>query len=155
MGYRPGFKTYNIDFTDFPGLTLTTYGASVGELMDLAAMQPKLNEPDPAKRDAIFTYFATRLVTWNMEHPDLITPTEDALCGRCGLAPGQLMPTTVASIRCLELSFFMSLVFGWMSAVAQVSGPKGLSSSNGENPLADMMMQLAQQQNPLTSPEQS
>lgn len=148
MGYKPARKTFQLVFDDHPGLEATARGGSMGQLLEMETLKVSVNERDPKKKMAVFQFMADRLVTWNMQHPDVDTanPTEDP-CPRCGLTSGQPMPTTVDAMMCLELELVMNIFFGWIFAVARVSLPKGMNLNSGEmNSPEDLMSQLGKLQ---------
>lgn len=159
MGYKPTVKLYNLEFVDYPGLEIYARGASLGKLLELGQIQmtPDMSEE---LRDAIFGFFATRIARWNMEHPE-IEPLPDgrvpAECPRCGLAEGTPMPISTESLLCLDITFVLSLIVGWMGILTRVSGPKEPNSSDGEmNSLtAEYLKRLDSLASPLKLPEPS
>lgn len=155
MGYKPQSKLYKVVFTDKPGLEIFCKGTSLGKLLALQGMQLNLNEQDPDKKTAAFKFFASRIVRWTMEHPDVDDPddvTENGTCVLCGQTPGEPLEPTVKGLMCLEVSEVMGIIFGYMSAVAQVSQGKEMSGSNGApNIQEEVMRQLGEMQSPLTS----
>lgn len=162
MGYQPSKKLYNLMFEDFPGLEVVAAGTSLGKLMHLSSLDIQINEPDEEKRMYVFKFFAGQLVKWNVDHPEIDTLDDleevpegegsKMVCRLCKCMPGAPMPCTVASLLCLELSFIMRIIFGWMSAIARVSVPKELSLSAGGNNIEEAMMRLVQHQNLSTLP---
>ena len=66
-----------------------------------------------------------------MEHPDVLKDGESIPCVVCGLSGGMPLPSTVDGMMCLDVDFVMSLIVGWVSAIASVPTPKGLNSMNG------------------------
>lgn len=163
MGYKPTSTTYALEFEDKPGLEVRCKGATLGEIDKVRKLEPNMNEPDEAKRMAIFTFFEKKLITWNVDHPELVEEDENGRCASCGLKEDEPMPCTVLSMQCLELAFIMRIIIGWVFAVARVSVPKGLNLSNGAPngqglPLPDglteqIMRELENLQNPMPLPE--
>lgn len=155
MGYQPSRKLYNLQFEDYPGLEVSAAGTSLGRLMHLSSLNVQINEQDEEKRMEVFKFFAGQLVSWNMEHPTL-EETEviegETVCANCNVAEGAPMPCTLESLLCLELSFIMKIIFGWMSAIARVSIPKELTLSDGGKNIEEAMMRLVQHQNLSTLP---
>jgi hypothetical protein len=156
MGYKPESKLYKVVFTDKPGLEIFCKGASVGKLMSLQGMQLNLNEADPEKKTLAFKYFASRIVRWTMEHPDVedeetdLTP--EGKCVLCGQTPGGPLLPTVKGLMCLEISEIMGIIFGYMSAIAQVTPGKEPNGNVGESNIREeVMRQLGEMQSPLTS----
>lgn len=165
MGYKPKNTRYTLELVDYPGLEITCKGTSLGKILEMGRTNININTlaKSDELRDALFGTFADRLVTWNIEHPELEDtvkvsadgqPVLIEVCARCGLSEGDLLPTTVDGLMCLEMGFVMALILGWMSAVARVSGPKDPSINNGgmNSQLEDLMNQIGSLQNPVTSP---
>lgn len=162
MGYQPSSKVYSLEFVDFPGLEVIASGTSLGKLLSLSDLKLDLNNMEEGKRLEVFNFFASRLVSWNMEHPEIDdlgeleeVPSGDGsmmVCRHCKVQPGAEMPCTVTSLLCLELSFIMRIIIGWMSAIANVSIPKELSLSDGGRSIEEQVMKLAQHQNLSTLP---
>lgn len=152
MGYKPEPKQYQVEFEKHPGLEMSCYGATIGELLDTSNLQFNMGMDEESKRK-VFDFFQSRLITWNVEHPDC-RMDEDGNCVRCGIKPGNPLPTTTEGMFCLELTFVMDLIMGWMTAIVQVSLPKGMNFSNGVPGIPEEVMnQLANLQNPLKSQE--
>lgn len=156
MGYKPNNKIYNLSFTDYPGLEIRAKGTSIGKLQWMQEQRVNLNEEDEAKKLAVFTFFANRIVSWNIEHPE-VDPEDkntDGACIHCGQSEDDPMVPSVQSLMCLDLGFVMGIIFGWMAAVARVSVPKGMSLNDGgqNSPEELLMRQLASLQNPTTLP---
>jgi hypothetical protein len=157
MGYKPVKKLFALEFTDFPGLEVNCTSTSLGKLMHIAKLDVKLNEVDEEKKMEVFNFFAANIHSWNVVHPELDVEASNVdsdtpKCSSCGLAEDDPLPPTVAGLMCLDLDFVMVIIFGWMAATSRVSGPKGLSLSDGEKITETMMKKLEQLQSPLTSP---
>lgn len=151
MGYRPPSKHYEMEFTDHPGLEVTARGASIGELLNMSTVDIKLNNPEEAKK--VFEFFSSRVITWNVEHPEV--STMHGACPRCGMNEGQPLPSTVEGMLCLDMSFIMGIIFGWINHLMRVSVPKELNLNGGGPNLTDLTSQLAQLQSPPQLPTQS
>lgn len=158
-GYKPKKQLHNVTYNQYPGLLISSKGTTIGKLQKLAGMKMTVNEQDQETVDYIFKFFAGRVITWNLLHPE-VEPDEDSddnyqdveepVCSVCGLQEDDLLPTTHEGLYCLEMSFVLSLIFGWMAAIASASDPKEQSSSGGEmsthtellmNRLAEMQSQ--------------
>lgn len=149
MGYKPNRKLYRLEFEDYPGLEITATSTSLGKLMHLASMELRLGSGIPeSERTELFEFFASKIVTWNVEHPELDTTREDGTCLQCGLAEGAPLPTTLEGILCLDLTFTMSIIIGWMTTLTKASLPKGMSLKNGGIVPEDLMKQLGELQSP-------
>ena len=156
-GYKPQRQRYQITYDEFPGLDVVCRGMTIGQSFDMAEMEFKLQNPDETQRMAVFEFFSDRLVTWNLEHPDIENAKEqdeDGRCLRCGLAPGELMPTLAVNMMCLDAEFIMQVIFGYLTAVARGAVPKELSTGNGTNQIDMLMRKLGELQNPGQSFEQ-
>lgn len=152
MGFKPEVTVHEITYDDFPGLSLTAYEASLGELADMGEMPLSMNPQDAAKRFEMFEKFASYVVTWNIDHPVV---RKGGACGQCGLTEGQPLPTTGEALRCLGFPFVLKLIFGWVTGMTRLSVPKELNSSDGEMKPEDLMKQLAQLQSPPKLPTRS
>lgn len=163
MGYKPKRKLYEIVIVEFPGLEVTCKSTPLGKLLDLTKEFGNLKVDDMAndveKQKRVFGFFAKQIITWNVEHPDLddddsvfeLEKSSEPTCKRCGLSPGQLMPTEMEYMLCLEMQFIMAIIFGWVTAVASASNPKGMNLSNGAGTSQkDLMQMLAEMQSPVT-----
>lgn len=152
MGYRPEKKIYNLVFADREGLEVKTRSATLGEVEKVSAMSMNIHEKDEAKRLEVFAFFSKKLISWNVEHPEL-DDEEAETCTECGLLVGAPLPTTVQSMKCLELDMIVDIIKGWVFAVGRVSIPKELSSKNGgSNIPEEVMKQLDALQSPGTLP---
>lgn len=152
----PG-KLYNIGLADMPDLEVICKGTTIAKLLWLQAQEVRLNEEDEGKKLAVFRFFAKRVLKWNVGHPDFEDPdedsTKDGTCIHCGQRPDELMEITAQSMLCLEMSFIMQIIFGWMAAVARVSVPKDLSLNNGGGSFQEeSTRRLAAMQNQSTLP---
>lgn len=156
-GYKPSSKKYNVSYRQYPGLVITAKGTTLGKLQKLSAMKMTINEQDKDKIDYVFKFFVGRVITWNILHPEIeldddfeISDDNEPACPVCGLEEGQPVPTTVEAMYCLELSFILSLIFGWMAVIASVSDPKELNFSDGamNSHMEDLMSRLGEMQSP-------
>jgi hypothetical protein len=166
-GYKPMGKIYDLAFEDHPGLEVRCKGASLGELNKVRELEPNMNEPDEKKRLAVFGFFEKKVISWNIVHPEVSEPSEidEKVCARCALKEDDELPISVHHMQCLELSFIMQIIIGWVFAVARVSIPKDMNLSNGApigqgSPLPDGLVkaittQLENLQNPSKLPELS
>jgi hypothetical protein len=157
MGYKPSGTTFLLDFQEFEGLEVTTKSAPLGRLLDMAATPLDVRAQNRDALDKVMKFFLKRVVTWNIEHPEIDKDDEGNVpeaCPVCGLAEGQLLPVDIKYVYCLELTFITSILFGWMSTIARVSAPKGMSGSDGESNIQEAQMrQLGDLQSPLKLPE--
>ena len=151
MGYKPQKVIYNLEFADMPGLEVSVIGTSIGKLLDLSKTPLSFDSKNEEKIQKVFSFFSKRIMTWNVEHPEIENEDDEVLakdeesgqdiCPKCGLIEGQLMPTTMQSMMCLEQAFVMQIVFGWMTAIASVSLPKGSNMSDGGLNIQEELLQ--------------
>lgn len=161
MGFKPEHDMYQIAFQEYPELEVIARGTSLGKLLDLGSLNISLQEQNQENALKVFKFLSKRIITWNVEHPDLDEEdfeTEEEFqnatqCPRCGSEAGQLLPTTVDGLMCLDLRFVMKIFFGWMQAVARLPIPKGLSTNDGGTDTEMLMKQLGELQSPLESLE--
>lgn len=152
--YQPQRKIYNMQFEAYPGLEVSAQSASLGRLFKFQSMSNMpLSEMSAEFQKSIFGFFASRIITWNVTHPELDADEEESgVCSVCGMAAGAPLPTTQESMFCLPLEFIMDIIKGWMTTLMRVSDPKDESSNNGgNNTLEEMMKRLGEMQNPRTS----
>lgn len=156
-GYKPKKILHNVTYVQYPGLLISSKGTTIGKLQKLAGMKITVNEKDQEKVDYVFKFFTSRVITWNLLHPEIEIDddsnapdgTDMLECPVCGLHEDDLLPTTHEGLYCLDMSFVLSLIFGWMAAIAGASDPKGLNSSDGELSTLkeNAMSRLAEMQN--------
>jgi hypothetical protein len=161
-GYKPTGKKYNVTYRQYPGLTITAKGTTIGKLQKLMSLKMTVNEENKEKVDYVFRFFVGRVMTWNLVHPEIDFEDEgtqeaydrahdemvEPVCPVCGMTEGQPLPTTVEALYCLELEFILSLIFGWMAVIASVSDPKEPNSNSGEMTIhtQELMTRLAEMQ---------
>lgn len=135
MGYKPVSKLLDLEFTDYPGLEIRTRSASINEIKQAQDLNIDINRKDVSDDEKLeaFAFFEKKIVTWNMEHPELAVPSEDdpARCAFCGLKEDEPMPPTMTHMMCLEIGLMIAIIFGWIQTVARVSLPKGVSLPTG------------------------
>lgn len=150
MGYKPTRKNFLLEFVDHPGLEVHCRSTSLGELMDIAKMRLNIQTLTDEDKLSVFGTFTDCVESWNIDHPAIKGGAE--VCPRCELPEDAPVPRTIDGMMCLDLDFIMTIIFGWVSAQARVSAPKGLNFNNGEMNPEDLLSQIGQQASPLTSP---
>ena len=159
MSYKPTSKKYNLKFDNIPGLEICAKGTTLGKLQEFSGAEISLAEKNREKARELMGFFATRIITWNIVHPEVeltekqIAEREpgDLSCPACGLSEDDPLPTTLKGMECLEMSLVLSVMFGWVAAIASASDPKGQSLNGGENSIReDLMSALGAMQSPLT-----
>lgn len=165
MSYQPKAKHLNMTFDDYPGLHMTCTTVSISKMLEVSkyadVLGTSVSNIDEVGENAVkdtFSFFADRIVSWDVTHPPLDRSEEaTGVCSRCGLAAGADMKPTVESLMCLDLTFVMNLFNGWAESLIKVADPKGRNLSNGEpNTLEqEVMRRLANAQSLLKSPTQN
>lgn len=166
MGFKPVKKLLDLEFVDYPGLEIRARSASIAEIKEAQELNIDVGKKDIADEERLeaFTFFEKKIVTWNLEHPELDESSEEdpERCKFCGLKEDEPMPPTVKSMMCLDFSLMLAIVFGYIQTVARVAVPKGMSLPNGvSNGLGNVpmdgvesetMQKLATLQSPGTLP---
>lgn len=100
MGYRPPEQQYRILFADedMQGFELIVHSASTRKVLELAEMKLSLATPDDLK--STYEYFASRIVSWNLEDAD----------------GNKLMPTC-KTLMSQEPAWVAKVISGWLRAV--------------------------------------
>lgn len=161
MSYKPQRTVYNMQFEDYPGLEVSAQSASLGRLFKFQGMsQMPLEKMSEEFQKDIFGFFASRIITWNVSHPDLDSNELEenggkGVCSVCGMLPDAPLPTTQEAMFCLPLEFIMNIIKGWMETLMKVSDPKGGSLNNGGSTTPaqqamEVMQRLAEMQSPRT-----
>lgn len=151
-GYIPERKRYALTFEDHPGLEIVCKSASLGKMLSLAQQPLSLAQLTSEKQDEIFGFFVSRVITWNLQHPEVDNATDGGTCLACGLRKGELLPTEKIYLYCLDLEFVMPIVWSWMNAIIRVAGPKEKNTSNGTTNINTLIEQLGQMQSQETLP---
>lgn len=134
MGFKPQALIYNLNFVDGPyqGLIIKMKGMSIGRLTSF--VDAGWNSKDPAKNIEVFDYIATRIVEWNMDHPEVDNPDKDdaTKCVLCGLREDDPMPKIGKSFLCIDITLIMKIMNTWVEAVAEVATPLGNNMQSGD-----------------------
>jgi hypothetical protein len=144
--FKPELKLIDVEYVDYPGLEIRTRSASIAEIKAAQELNIDINKKgaDDLEKMEAFTFFQRKLVKWNMAHPEVSSAVDDdaTVCAFCGLHEDDEMPTTVASMMCLDFGMMMAIIFGWIKTIATVSLPKGSrnSSTGGTSGLGDVPM---------------
>lgn len=166
MSFKPKSQKYNLKFGNIPGLEICAKGTTLGKLQEFSGANISLSEANREKATELMAFFASRIITWNIVHPEveinddgtqeaydqahdeMITPP----CPVCGLMEDDPLPTTLKGMECLEMSFVLSIMFGWVAAIASASDPKEQNLRSGANDIpSELMSALGALQSPLTS----
>ena len=117
-GYRLAAKTYVLKFEDHPGLEVSARSVPVGELLKILELADAMtSDPTKAQVTELFTWFAKRLIGWNLEDED-----------------GTPVPATAAGLLGLDFDFAMALVMAWTGAVSSVKLPLVQAPADGMPP---------------------
>lgn len=153
MSYKPQRKLYELVFEDYPGLKVIARSASLGGLQKSYGLDINLQEEDESKRLEVFRFFAKRLVSWDLTHPEIDDTEDDVTCSLCGLKEDDPLPPTMTSLMCLELDMVMAIIFGWINTISRVSLPKEMNTSvGGQNIQEEVTKRLEALQNPARLP---
>jgi hypothetical protein len=149
--YKPGRKIYQLVFEDFPGMEVHVSAMSLGELFDSETTTSDISKLSAKDLQTRLQLLADHIVVWNLVHPDI--PKNAEVCPRCGLAAEMPLPTAVTYMTCLDNEIIMAILWGWISRISQVAGPKGGNLPPGNNEMmSEMMRRLGELQNQLTLP---
>ena len=135
MGFRKQEKVYVLQFDgELEGLEVRMRGASAGELLKLEGM--KYNTPE--KLHEVFTFFGSKIISWNLEEEDGTPITFDPQkvdVEEDGLSVKRLETVDEAKARVLEaqdIDFVFDVMSAWKNALTGVSDPLERSSHDGE-----------------------
>lgn len=153
MSYKPGRKIYELTYVDYPGLEVRMHGTTIGKLEALSKLAANISAATPEQKMSIFQFFVSKLISWNIVHPEVITEASDGpqegVCANCGMMEDDPLPTTPAGLGCLELEFVTNIIRGWMETIGGASGPKAPNISNGGMNTETQMNRLGNLQSPL------
>lgn len=143
MGFKPESTVYNLRFQDagYSGLVVRMRSMSLGRL-SVFIKQP-IDKQDPSKTMDVFDFFASKIIEWNVEHPEIDNPkrieAEDGsvsydfnVCDHCGLREDDPIPTIGDNLLCLDIAFITRIMTIWAEAVASVSLPKEMNTRIGD-----------------------
>ena len=118
--YKHPAKDFLLRFEDLPGLEVHMRSVSVGKLMDMAGLADEFKggDADPAKVSELFTMFADRLVSWNLDGDD-----------------DKPVPADLAGVRSLDVDLFMAIFEGWFESIVSAPPPLQKPSANGSHPM--------------------
>lgn len=143
MGFKPEATIYNLRFQDagYSGLVVKMRSMSLGRL-SVFIRQP-IDKQDPSKTMEVFDFFASKIIEWNVEHPEIDNPKkieeegkptryDFSQCDHCGLREDDPIPTIGENILCLDIAFISRIMTVWAEAVASVSLPKEMNTKIGD-----------------------
>lgn len=126
MGFVVKGTIFRLEFAEghlLHGSTIRVRSTSVGKLlrlMDLAGALKGNETPDAKKVDELFTLFAERLVSWDLQEE----PVSE------GMAPRDI-PCTKEGLYELDFSPVLSIVFAWIDGAADIPSPLERNSNDG------------------------
>lgn len=125
MGYRRPSKVYKLRFEDEPELEVMARSVPVGELLDIMELADQMTgAPSKADIEALFTMFAERLISWNLEDEDT----------------GEPVPADAAGVLSQDFDFALKLILAWVQAVSSVAAPLVTTSTGtAPNPMEAMI----------------
>jgi hypothetical protein len=126
-GYRRQPKQYRLRFEDpdMEGFVCLAKSVTVDEFIELSAMAAGMATGQTSDLTPIFELLSRSIVEWNLEDDE-----------------GEPLKPTTEVIRAQDIDFTMSILMGWMGAIASVSPPLSGSSPNGGIP-SEVSAQLA------------
>lgn len=135
-GYRPEPKLYRLTFDDHPGLICRARSTSAGAFLGIAELSDTANANDVESCRELFRKFSDVLVSWNLDY---------ALDGPLGdndepvWLEGDPVPPTYGGLLTQDLDLVLTLIEGWMEAVAGVPVPLAKPSSGGRPSLVESL----------------
>lgn len=144
MGYKPTSRTFLLHFEAYEGLEVIARSAQLAEFLTL--MDTNVSATDFSGNMRLFEFVEKRIVSWNIDHPEIMSRDENGKCTKCGLAEGESLPATAKHMLCLDFDFIMEIIGAWLGTIASVTVPKGLNLSNGANNTETLMNRLAEMQ---------
>lgn len=117
MGYKRTPKHYNLVFgedSEFAGLEVTVSGMSVGELLDIADLQERVEDGKLEDIQQLLEKFASSLISWNLEDEE-----------------GNGIPVSTEAVKQQDLPFVLALIEHWVEAMAAVTKDLGKGSNSG------------------------
>lgn len=116
--YRAEPKKFILRFEDYPGLEVVMRSLPVGKVMDMLGLADDFaaGKADAEQVSQLFTVFADRLESWNLDDEH-----------------GQAVTADLAGVRTLDSDMFMELFTAWFQSLT-TAPPKQLrpSSSGAE-----------------------
>jgi len=139
-GYRPEPKLYRMVFEDHPGLVVRARSTSAGAFLGIADLADIANPEDPATCKALFEQFADVLVSWNLVHNHDGPPIDpDDPDSELKWRDGDPVPTTLGGLLTQDFDLVLTMIQGWMEAVAGVPAPLVQPSTDGKPSLVESL----------------
>lgn len=151
MGFKEPSKVFVLQFEgELDGLEIKAKGASVQQilgLLNLASLGQGVKLENVKDLDELFSLFASRLVSWNLEDEDgeplTFEPMDvDVIDMVTGVVSKVRETPKEAKVRVLTgraLDLVMSMIFAWLDAVIGTTGPKEAPSSDGALSLVESL----------------
>lgn len=122
MGHTVQRKVYAITFDggEYEGMEVKARSAGFGQYRRIAELATITMSRPPSREDLqrladLLASFADVLVSWNLQEED-----------------GAAIPATLAGLEGLEPQYALTIVLGWMEAVAGVAAPLEQPSDGGD-----------------------
>lgn len=112
-GYRVESPTYNLKFEGLEGLEVNIKGLNTGQMMELWEDKSDSSTSESSKETLL--RFSAALISWNIEDEN-----------------GVPIPATLEGIKSLDVSFVLTMVNGWTTALSGVDTDLGKDSDSGE-----------------------
>jgi hypothetical protein len=122
--YQHPSRTFILRFEDMPGLEVVMRSASIGTLMDMAAVADKVaaGKASAPETLGLFTEFARQLSSWNLDGED-----------------GQPVPATLDGVRSLDADLFLVIFGAWFEGMTSAPKAPPKPSPNGSAHLAESL----------------
>jgi hypothetical protein len=132
MGYKPQANVYVLNFVDgqYEGLIVKMKSMTIGRLSSF--VKEGWDSKDPAKNLEVFDFIASKIVEWNIDHPEIDDPDVNGNCRVCGLLEDAPLPKTGKSFLCLDIVLITKILNTWTQAVASVAAPLDKNTQNGD-----------------------
>ena len=118
MGYRRQPTIYRLLFEEYEGLEVMARSVSIDEYLKITKLADKMTTtPGEEQVRELFSWFARRLVSWNLEDED-----------------GTPIPATLQGLLGEELGFATKVVMAWVNKVVRVDPTSPPGSSPGASP---------------------
>lgn len=130
-GYKPNSTVYKLHFEapHLLGLEVSARSTTMAKLRKV--METNVDSRDPETYHDVFRFFAGRIVTWNVLHPEIEEPTEEGHCPHCNRREDEELPVSFQSMMCLDPDLVIQIIRAWIVAVTSVELPKELNTRTG------------------------
>ena len=133
-GYRRSRRVYELEFKEYPGLTVMAESVSVGKLLRVMRLADEISSsPTEDQVRELFGTFADRVRSWTLLDED-----------------GEPIPPGLDSLLDEDFDFALTLVLAWVQAISSVSTP--LTTTSGTPTATASQRPEAELDLPMTPP---